>query len=238
MSRPGCCQPRRKRASSRSGEPAPPAAHSVAARFTRPFLAHGSIGTCCAVALWREDALEVWTHSQGIYNLRADLSTVLGLPPEQIILHHVEAAGCYGHNGADDVALDAALCARAHPGRPVRALWSRAEELAWGPLSPPAWRRSRRRWMRRAGFAAGARCCGATAIPPAPAAPRTRHCWRRPISTRPLRIPWPSTRRWRQVAGASAMLCRATRCRRWMSACTGCWRCRSAVRPCARWAGC
>jgi CO/xanthine dehydrogenase Mo-binding subunit len=117
-------------------EPAPPAALSVTARFTRPFLAHASIGTCCAVALWREEALEVWTHSQGIYNLRADLSTVLGLPPERIVLHHVEAAGCYGHNGADDVALDAALCARAHPGRPVRALWSRAEELAWGPLSP------------------------------------------------------------------------------------------------------
>ncbi|MBO1078017.1 molybdopterin cofactor-binding domain-containing protein [Roseomonas haemaphysalidis] len=117
-------------------EPAPPAAHRITARFTRPFLAHASIGTCCAVALWQEDGLEVWTHSQGIYNLRADLATVLRLPPERIILHHVEAAGCYGHNGADDVALDAALCARAHPGRPVRVLWSRAEELAWGPLSP------------------------------------------------------------------------------------------------------
>jgi CO/xanthine dehydrogenase Mo-binding subunit len=115
---------------------APPAAHRVAARFTRPFLAHASIGTCCAVALWQDDGVEVWTHSQGIYNLRADLATVLRLPPERIVLHHAEAAGCYGHNGADDVALDAALCARAHPGRPVRALWSRAEELAWGPLSP------------------------------------------------------------------------------------------------------
>ncbi len=117
-------------------ESSPAAAHRVAARFTRPFLAHASIGTCCAVALWRDDGVEVWTHSQGIYNLRADLATVLNLPPGRIVLHHAEGAGCYGHNGADDVALDAALCARAHPGRPVRALWSRAEELAWGPLSP------------------------------------------------------------------------------------------------------
>lgn len=117
-------------------EPAPPAAHRVSATFTRPFLAHASIGTCCAVALWRDDIMEIWTHSQGLYNLRADLATVLRLPPDRIVLHHVEAAGCYGHNGADDVALDAALCARAHPGRHVRALWSRAEELAWGPLSP------------------------------------------------------------------------------------------------------
>jgi CO/xanthine dehydrogenase Mo-binding subunit len=120
----------------RRDDAAPAVAHAVAARFTRPFLAHASIGTCCAVARWQGDALEVWTHSQGIYNLRADLALVLRLPPERITLHHVEGSGCYGHNGADDVALDAALCARAHPGRPVRALWSRAEELAWGPLSP------------------------------------------------------------------------------------------------------
>lgn len=114
--------------------PAP--AHHIAMRFFRPFLAHASIGTCCAIAKWDGDQVEIWTHSQGIYNLRADLSKALRLPAEAITLHHLEGAGCYGHNGADDVALDAALVARAHPGLPVRVLWSRAEELAWGPLSP------------------------------------------------------------------------------------------------------
>jgi CO/xanthine dehydrogenase Mo-binding subunit len=49
---------------------------------------------------------------------------------------HVEGAGCYGHNGADDVALDAALLARAAGGRPVRVVWSRADELAWAPFGP------------------------------------------------------------------------------------------------------
>ncbi|HEY8610587.1 MAG TPA: molybdopterin cofactor-binding domain-containing protein, partial [Roseomonas sp.] len=122
----------------RRDDPAPAALHEVSARFTRPFLAHGSIGPSCAVARWQDGALEVWTHSQGIYNLRADLVTVLGLEPEQVTVRHVEGAGCYGHNGADDVALDAALVARAHPGRPVRVLWSRAEELAWSPHSPAA----------------------------------------------------------------------------------------------------
>ncbi|SHI33511.1 CO or xanthine dehydrogenase, Mo-binding subunit [Roseomonas rosea] len=120
----------------RHEEPAPGAAHLVSARFLRPFLAHGSIGPSCAVARWRDGGLEVWTHSQGIYNLRADLVTVLGLQAERITVRHVEGAGCYGHNGADDVALDAALVARAYPGRPVRVLWSRAEELAWSPHSP------------------------------------------------------------------------------------------------------
>jgi len=114
----------------------PPPAHRVARRFFRPFLAHGSIGTCCAVARWDGDTVEIWTHSQGIYNLRTDLAKTLRLAPDQILVRHAEGAGCYGHNGADDVALDAAMVARAHPGCPVRVLWSRAEELGWSPVSP------------------------------------------------------------------------------------------------------
>jgi CO/xanthine dehydrogenase Mo-binding subunit len=114
--------------------PAP--AHRVGASFFRPFLAHGSIGPSCAVARWVEGAVEIWTHSQGVYNLRADLVKALRLPAEAITVRHMEGAGCYGHNGADDVALDAALVARAHPGRPVRVLWTRAQELGWSPFSP------------------------------------------------------------------------------------------------------
>jgi CO/xanthine dehydrogenase Mo-binding subunit len=61
---------------------------------------------------------------------------VFGLPGDQIVIEHVEGAGCYGHNAADDVALDAALLARAVPDRPVRVQWTRADELTWGPLGP------------------------------------------------------------------------------------------------------
>lgn len=114
--------------------PAP--AHRVKAAFFRPFLAHASIGPSCAVARWDGTTMEVWSHSQGIYNLRADLVKALRLPAERIVVHHVEGSGCYGHNGADDAALDAALVARAHQGRPVRVQWSRAEELGWSPFSP------------------------------------------------------------------------------------------------------
>ena len=114
--------------------PAP--THRVKAAFLRPFLAHGSIGPSCAVARWDGATMEVWSHSQGIYNLRSDLVKALRLPAEAIVVHHVEGSGCYGHNGADDVALDAALVARAHQGKPVRVQWSRAEELGWSPFSP------------------------------------------------------------------------------------------------------
>ncbi|WP_127904132.1 xanthine dehydrogenase family protein molybdopterin-binding subunit [Solirhodobacter olei] len=103
---------------------------------TRPYLSHGSIGPSAALALWQDDVLEVWTHSQGVFPLRSALADVFGLAQEAISVHHRPGAGCYGHNGADDVALDAALIARAVPGRPVKVIWSRADEFQCAPLGP------------------------------------------------------------------------------------------------------
>ncbi len=112
------------------------AAQTLRARYTRPFLAHASIAPSCAVAQWDGGHLRVWCHSQGIYNLRTDLALAFALPPETIVVEHVEGAGCYGHNGADDAAFDAALLARAAAGRPVRLQWTRADELSWAPFGP------------------------------------------------------------------------------------------------------
>jgi len=108
----------------------------VHARYTRPFLAHASLAPSCALAQWHANGLDVWTHSQGIYNLRRDLALAFGLAEDAIVVRHVEGAGCYGHNAADDVAFDAARLAREAGGRPVRVQWSRADELAWAPFGP------------------------------------------------------------------------------------------------------
>ena len=105
----------------------------VQASYTKPAIAHASIGPSCALARWKGDKLEVWSHTQGIFGLRQDLAKVLGTREEDIVVTHVEGAGCYGHNGADDVALDAALLARGANGRPVRLQWMREDEFAWEP---------------------------------------------------------------------------------------------------------
>jgi CO/xanthine dehydrogenase Mo-binding subunit len=112
------------------------AASTRRARFTRPYLSHASIGTVCAVAQWKDDTVHVWTHTQGVFNQRADLALALGLPPEKILVEHMEGAGCYGHNAQDDVAFDAVLLARAASGRAVRVAWSREDELSWAPFGP------------------------------------------------------------------------------------------------------
>lgn len=118
----------------KKGADAAAGAREFAAAYSRPFLAHASIGPSCAVALYQPSALQIWTHSQGIHNLRADLAVMFDMPADNISLQHVEGAGCYGHNGADDAASDAALLARAVPGRPVQLQWTREDELGCAPF--------------------------------------------------------------------------------------------------------
>ena len=121
---------------SKSAPTTAPVARTIRACYTRPFLAHGSIGPSCALAQAQDSGLHVWTHSQGIFSLRRDLALALGLAEDRIVVQHMQGAGCYGHNGADDVAFDAARLARVAGGRPVRVQWSRADELAWAPFGP------------------------------------------------------------------------------------------------------
>ncbi len=116
--------------------PASPAGGKVVtheATYTRPYQAHASMGPSCAVAQVRDGKYRVWTHSQGVFPLRRELNKVLGIPEADITCTHVEGAGCYGHNGADDVALDAILVARAAGGRPVKLQWMREDEFGWEP---------------------------------------------------------------------------------------------------------
>ncbi|WP_426426305.1 molybdopterin cofactor-binding domain-containing protein [Bradyrhizobium genosp. A] len=109
---------------------------SVEGTFSRPYLTHGSIGPSCALALFQDGELTVWTHTQGVFFLRDAIAGMLRMPVEKVRCIHAEGAGCYGHNGADDAAADAAMLAMAMPGRPVRVQLMREQENAWDPFGP------------------------------------------------------------------------------------------------------
>ncbi len=113
-----------------------PAANRYEATYTRMHVAHASVAPSCGVAVFRDRRLQVWTHSQGVYPLRAALARVLKLDPGLISVSHVQGPGCYGHNGADDAAADAAIIAMRTPGTPVRVRWRREEEFGFEPVSP------------------------------------------------------------------------------------------------------
>jgi nicotinate dehydrogenase subunit B len=111
------------------------AAVQLRATYYQPYQAHASIGPSCGVADFRDDHVTVWCSTQGVYPLREALADLLQMPEDQVHVVHAEGAGCYGHNGADDVAADAAVLSRA-VGKPVRVQWSRQDEFAWEPYAP------------------------------------------------------------------------------------------------------
>lgn len=106
------------------------------ARFERPYLMHAALAPSAAFAQWHGAVLHITCHSQGIYPLRESIAGSLDLALEQVVITHAPGSGCYGHNGADDAALDAALVARALPGSAILLKWSRDEEHAWEPYAP------------------------------------------------------------------------------------------------------
>jgi nicotinate dehydrogenase subunit B len=126
-------------AGSTVSDPIPPvhepdnADQTLRAAYYRPYHMHGSLGPSAAVAQLHEGKMTVWSHTQGVFLLQEAIARVLGLALEDVRVVHTEGSGCYGHNGADDVALDAALLARTLPGRPVSVKWMRSDEHMWEP---------------------------------------------------------------------------------------------------------
>ena len=105
---------------------------------------HGSIGPSCAVAEFKDGKLTSWSASQATHNLRKQLAQMFGMPPDNVRCIYLEGSGCYGRNGHEDAAADAALLAKA-VGRPVRVQWSRADEHGWDPEGPADAHRPARR---------------------------------------------------------------------------------------------
>jgi len=125
------------------GDPDPPAetatamvgATIVSETYSRPFVAHAALAPSCALAEYRAGHLSVWSHTQGVYPLRNSLAQILGLKRDQVTVRHAHGAGCYGHNGADDAALDAAIIALQVPDHCIRVQWRREEEFGFEPVS-------------------------------------------------------------------------------------------------------
>jgi len=118
--------------------PEPPPEQSnrrrLTAGYSRPYIAHGSMGPSCGLAVFEDGQLTVWTHAQGVYPLRMLIARVCGLAAADIKVIHAQGAGTYGHNGSDDAAMDAAVIAMRRPGKPVRVLWRREDEFGHEPV--------------------------------------------------------------------------------------------------------
>ena len=108
----------------------------IEAVFSRPYVAHASMAPSCALAQFVDGHLTIWSHGQGMHLLRRNIAQVLDLPVEAVTAQHHMGAGCYGHNGADDAALDAAIIAVQKPGTTIRLQWRRQDEFGFEPFGP------------------------------------------------------------------------------------------------------
>jgi CO/xanthine dehydrogenase Mo-binding subunit len=109
---------------------------SLSATYQWPIQTHGSIGPSCAVADVQPDRATIWTASQSTHRFQQAFARILGLPQDKVRLIYLDGSGCFGMNGHEDAAADAALMSKAL-GRPVRAQWSREDEHGWDPKGPP-----------------------------------------------------------------------------------------------------
>jgi len=107
----------------------------IEATYSRPYVAHAAIAPSCALAEFRAGHMSVWSHTQAVYPLRNSIADILGLPRDRVTVRHAHGAGCYGHNGADDAALDAAVIAQQLPDTCIRVQWRREEEFGYEPCS-------------------------------------------------------------------------------------------------------
>ena len=105
------------------------------AAYSRPYISHGSMSPSCGIGHFTGGRLTVWTHAQGVYPPRMQIARITGLAPEAIQMEHAQGAGCYGHNGAEDAAYDAAFIASRRPGAPIRVQWRREDEFGHSPVS-------------------------------------------------------------------------------------------------------
>jgi len=109
------------------------AQQTLNATYLRPYHMHASLAPSAAVAIWQDNVLTVWSHTQAAFNLQMGISQVLNLDLEQVRVIHREGAGCYGHNGADDAGFDAAFIAYNMPGKAISLKWMRSDEHGWEP---------------------------------------------------------------------------------------------------------
>jgi nicotinate dehydrogenase subunit B len=109
----------------------------ISATYDFAIHTHGSIGPSCAVSEINDGKITCWSASQATHRLGRQLAAMMDMPADNVRCLYIEGSGCYGRNGHEDAAGDAALLSRAVGGRPVRVQWMRADEHGWDPKGPP-----------------------------------------------------------------------------------------------------
>ena len=130
-----------KSASARKVGDAPAALASAAkvieAEYSSPYLNHATMEPMTATAWWKDDGtLDVWTSTQNGEGAIAAASEASGIPTDKVEIHKMMLGGGFGRRGAQEYVTQAVIIAKAFPGKPVKLIWSREEDMQHGLYRP------------------------------------------------------------------------------------------------------
>ena len=107
--------------------------------YRSDFAYHAQMEPLNAVARFSADGktVEVWDGTQAPDRCRGDVAKALGMKVEQVVHHQCFMGGGFGRRSLGDYAAEAALVAR-EAKRPVKLVWTREEDVAFGMFRPQA----------------------------------------------------------------------------------------------------
>lgn len=117
------------------------AARRIEADYSYPFLAHATLEPQNCTALFKDGTIEIWAPTQWPEDGRELVTKALGLPASAVTIHLVRAGGGFGRRLQNDYMVQVAQIARGLPGRPVKLINSRSDDLRHDFYRPAGWHR-------------------------------------------------------------------------------------------------
>jgi isoquinoline 1-oxidoreductase len=114
----------------------PAGARTFEASYRVPYIAHTPLEPRAAVAEWSADGrLTVWTGTQRPFGVRTELADAFRIPEDRVRVIVPDMGSGYGGKHTGECAIEAARLAKS-AGKPVKLVWTRAEEFAWAYFRP------------------------------------------------------------------------------------------------------
>ena len=105
------------------------------ASYKIPYIAHVPLEPRAAVAEWQDGKVTVWTGTQRPFGVRAEVAEAFRLPEDRVRVIVPDMGSGYGGKHTGEQAIEAARLAKA-AGRPVKLVYTRAEEFMWAYFRP------------------------------------------------------------------------------------------------------